>query len=123
MLYFRGPRLPPQVANTADLLHGVHLYTPIDGVPTVGFQRVLNYVVRFGKYVGPHPTHAHGAKPLYNLDLTVAASILLKFDWAVYGFNDSHFSWTIMDLGMPFEIVLACNPYANGRALFTEISL
>ncbi len=40
----------------------------------------------------------------------------------MYGFNDGHFSLTFTELGMPFEIVLACNPYANGRALFTEIS-
>jgi hypothetical protein len=40
----------------------------------------------------------------------------------MYGFNDGHFSSTIMELGMLFEIVLACNPYANGCALFTEIS-
>jgi hypothetical protein len=28
----------------------------------------------------------------------------------------------ITELGMLFKIVPACNPYANGRALFTEIS-
>ncbi len=61
--YFHGPHLPPQDANTADSLPGVHLSMPINSVPTVGFQHVLNYAVCFGKYVGPCPTHAHGAKP------------------------------------------------------------
>ncbi len=41
----------------------------------------------------------------------------------MYGFNDGHFSSTITELGMPFNIVLACNPYVNGRALFKEINL
>jgi hypothetical protein len=71
----------------------------------------------------PRTGHAHTTQPLYNSDVTIAASILSKFDWAVYGFNDGHFSSTITDLGMPFCVVLACNPYANGQALFKEVSL
>ena len=62
------------------------------------------------------------SRPLYNLDVTVAASILSKFDWAVYGFNNGHFSSTVTELGMPFCVVLACDPYKNGRALFKEVS-
>jgi hypothetical protein len=77
----------------------------------------------FGTYAGPRTGHAHTARPLYNLDITIAASILSKFNWAVYGFNGGLFSSTIMELGMPFNIVLACIPYANGWALFKEISL
>ncbi len=71
----------------------------------------------------PRTGHAHTTWPLYNSDVTVAASILSKFDWAVYGFNDGHFSSMITDLGMPFCVVLACNPYTNGQALFKEVSL
>jgi hypothetical protein len=62
------------------------------------------------------------SRPLYNLDVTVAASILSKFDWAVYGFNNGHFSSTVTELCMPFCVVLACDPYKNGRALFKEVS-
>jgi hypothetical protein len=123
MPYFRGPRLPKEVADAADSLTGVHISMPIDGEPSIGFQNLSNYAVRFGTHAGPRPGHAHTARPLYNLDVTVAASILSKFDWAVYGFNDGHFSSTLTELGMPFNILLACDPYANGQALFKEISL
>jgi len=70
----------------------------------------------------PRTGHVHSTWPLYNSDVTVAASILSKFDWAVYGFNDGHFSSTITELGMPFCVILACDPYVNGRALFKEVS-
>jgi hypothetical protein len=122
MPYFRGPRLPPQVASPNALLPGAHHPTPVEDAPTIGLQYVSNYAICFGKYIGPRPAHAHSKKPLYNSDLTVAASILSKFDWVVYVFNNGQFSLTITELGMPFEIMLACNPCANGRALFTEIS-
>jgi hypothetical protein len=122
MPYFHGPRLLPQVASPDASLPGVHHSTPVDNAPTIGLQYVSNYTVRFGKYIRPRPAHAHSNKRLYNSDLTVAASILSKFDWAMYRFNNGHFSLTITELGMPFEIVLACDPYANDRTLFTEIS-
>jgi hypothetical protein len=122
MPYFRSPRLPPWVASLNASLPGVHHSMPVDNAPTIGLQYVSNYAVCFGKYIGPRPAHAHSNKPLYNSDLTIATSILSKFDWAMYGFNDGHFSLTITELGMPFKIVLPCNPYENGRALFTEIS-
>jgi hypothetical protein len=123
MPYFRCPRLPKEATNAANLPPGVHILMSINGEPRLGFQNLLNYAVHFGTYAGPRTGHAHTARPLYNLDITVAASILLKFDWAVYGFNGGHFSLMITELGMPFNIVLACDPYANGWALFKEISL
>jgi hypothetical protein len=122
MPYFRGPRLPPQVASPDASLPGVHHSMPVDNTPTIGLQYISNYAVCCGKYIRPCPAHAHSNKPLYNSDLTVTASIQSKFGWAMYGFNNGHFSSTITELGMPFKIVLACNPYANGHALFTEIS-
>ncbi len=123
MPYFRGPRLPKEVADDANFLTGVHISMPINGKPSIGFQHLSNYAIHFGTYAGPKLGHAHTARPLCNSDVTVAASILSKFDWAMYGFNNGHFSSTITELGMPFNIVLACDPYANGQALFKEITL
>jgi hypothetical protein len=123
MPYFRGPRLPKEAANAANLPPGVHIPMPINGEPRLGFQNLSNYAICFRTYAGPGTGQALTARPLYSLDITVAASILSKFDWAVYGFNDGHFSLTITELGMLFNIVTACNPYANGWALFKEISL
>jgi hypothetical protein len=123
MPYFRGPRLPKEAATPADSQNLMHTSIAFDGAPTIGFQHVSNQAVRLGAYSVPRTGHAHTTRPLYNSDVTVAASILSKFDWAVYGFNDGHFSSTITDLGMPFCVVLACDPYANGRALFKEVSL
>ncbi len=104
-------------ASLTDMRHS----TQVNDAPTIGFQHVSDYAVRFGQYVAPCPANANSNKPLYNSEITVTASILSKFDWAVYGFNNGHFHLTIIELGMPFNIVLACDPYANGRALFTEI--
>jgi hypothetical protein len=123
MPYFCGPRLPKEAADAVDSTPGVHISMPINGKPRLGFQNLSNYAIRFGTYAGTRTGHAHTARPLYNLDITVAASILSKFNWAMYAFNDGHFSSTITELGIPFNIVLACDPYANGWALFKEISL
>ncbi len=123
MPYFRGPRLHKEAATPADSQNLVHTSIAFNGVPTIGFQHLSNHAIRFGAYSVPRTGHAHTTRPLYNSDVTVAASILSKFDWAVYGFHDGHFSSTITDLGMPFCVALACNPYANGRALFKEVSL
>ncbi len=83
MPYFRGPRLPPRVASPDSLLPGVHHSIPVDKAPTISLQYISNFAVRFGKYIKPCPAHAHSNKPLHNSDLTVAVSILSKFDWAM----------------------------------------
>jgi hypothetical protein len=60
------------------------------------------------------------AQTLYNSDLTSAAGLLSCYDWAIYGFNSGHFLSTICEMNLPFNVVLACNTFANGRALFQE---
>jgi hypothetical protein len=86
--------------------------------PIIGLQHLSNHPVQFGHSLTPHAGATTLAPSLYNSDLTQAASILTKYDWAIYGFNSGHFSSTIQALGLPFTIVLACNPFANGCALF-----
>ncbi len=48
--------------------------------------------------------------------------MLAHFDWAAYGFNSRHFVPAISNQGMPFCIVLACDPYSNGRSLFRSMT-
>ncbi len=122
MPYFRGPRLPTEAATPTNSHNPVHASIAFNSVHTIGFQHLSNHAVRFGTYSEPRTGHFHSTWPLYNSDVTVAASILLKFNWPVYGFNDGHFSSMITELGMPFCVVLACDPYANGWALFKKVS-
>jgi hypothetical protein len=62
------------------------------------------------------------AQTLYNFDLTSAAGLLSCYDWAIYGFNSGHFLSTIRKMNLPFNVVLACDPFANGRTLFQEFT-
>jgi hypothetical protein len=132
MPYFRGPRLPaipptPATVTLGDASSTYSEYTANASVlinkPIIGLQHLSNHPVRFGHSSTPHAGVATLARLLYNSDLTQAASILAKFDCAVYGFNSGYFPSTIRALGLPFTIVLACDPFANGRALFQEIGV
>jgi hypothetical protein len=132
MPYFQGPRLPaiPPMPATVTLGNASSTYSAyaanasvLINEPIIGLQHLLNHLVRFGHSSNPHAGAATLACSLYNLDLTQAASILAKFDWAAYGFDSGHFSSTIRALGLPFTIVLACDPFANGRTLFQEIGV
>jgi hypothetical protein len=124
MPYFRGLRLPTAAATPTNSHNPVHTSIAFDSAHhTIGLQHLSNHAVQFGTYSEPRSSPVHSTWPLYNSDVTVVANILSKFDWAVYGFNDGCFSSMITKLGMPFCVVLACNPYANGRALFQEVSL
>ena len=46
----------------------------------------------------------------------------MNFSWAVYGFNSGHFLSTISKRNLPFSVVLVCDPFQYGRALFHEFS-
>ena len=114
MLYYRGPRLPrpsgadPSPLSVADdtaIMHGT------------GLQHLATWPVTFGMQA---PSPSSDSCCLYNSDLTSAAGMFARYDWAVYGFNSGHFLLSIRDLGLPFNVVLACDPFANGRALFQE---
>ena len=122
MPYYRGPRLPalPIDTQSVDAMAESHFITqPDDGLPALGLQHLSNYPVRFG-LSQPAPA-TNPSAPLYNSDVTCAASILSLFDWAVYGFNSGHFISNIREHGLPFRITLGCDPFASGRALLKEM--
>jgi hypothetical protein len=89
---------------------------------TYGFQHLSNWPISFGiiKLSGYSDQTSHCC--MYNLEITRTASILAHFGYAVYGFNSGHFVSTISNCGMPFCIVLACDPYSNGRSLFQSMT-
>jgi len=112
MPYYRGPCLlrpsgadpsTPSVAVDTTIMHGT------------GLQHLATWPVTFGMQA---PSTSADSRCLYNSDLTLAAGMLARYDWAVYGFNSGHFLSLIRDLGLPFNVVLACDPFANGQALF-----
>jgi hypothetical protein len=85
-----------------------------------GLQHLSNWPVSFGSTATPVVRNAtHWC--LYNSDITRAAGMLARFMWGVYGFNSGHFLTLIQEQALPFKIVLACNSYVNGRALFCKM--
>ena len=96
---------------------GAKMRHDADITSQAGLQHLTTWPLTFG--VRSHPTSADSCC-LYNSELTSAAGMLARYDWAVYGFNSSHFLLSICDLCLPFNVVLACDPFANGRALFQE---
>ncbi len=47
---------------------------------------------------------------------------MAHFSWVVYLFNSGHFASTISKRNLPFNILLACDPYAYGRLLFNKFT-
>ena len=101
------------------------MWTPTTSNRT-GLQHLAIWPVSFGLNPGvpSYPVDPTvSTRTLYNADLTSAAGLLLSwYDWAVYGFNSGHFLSTIRELNLPFNVVLACDPFANGCALFQEFA-
>jgi hypothetical protein len=71
-------------------------------------------------------SNAPNTKPIlqvfYNTELPVIAYSASHFPWAVYGFNSGHFVSSIEQQNLHFLIILACDPYAHGRALFHKVA-
>jgi hypothetical protein len=122
--YFRGPRvnLPKCILPPLPATHASHQLETNTPSVACGVQHLATWPVCFG--LNPPCDDSRGMPPraLYNSDITRTASMIAHFDWAVYGFNSGHFLTTISEKGMPFRIVLVCDPYSNGRALFRSMT-
>ena len=57
---------------------------------------------------------------LHNRALTIAATRASRFSIAVYGFRSGHFLTSILGNSLPFDILIAADPDASGRALFKD---
>jgi len=89
---------------------------------TCGVQHLATWPICFGLDPTCADSNSQQPRALYNSDITRTASMIAHFDWAIHGFNSGHFLTTISEKGMPFRIVLACDPYSNGRALFRSMT-
>ena len=58
---------------------------------------------------------------LHNRALTIAATKVSRFSIAVYGFSSGHFLMSILGNSLPFDILIAADPDASGRALFKDV--
>jgi hypothetical protein len=74
--------------------------------------------VQFGLF----PSTSQPVCLLYNDEFPALAYRAMNYSWAVYGFNSGHFLLTILKRNLPFSVVLACDPFKCGRALFHEFS-
>ncbi len=134
MPYFRGPRVhhkpnepkphPHNSTVTNDPpttnLNAAALLTSIVTSRDVGSTSLSIRPVSFGTF-DKQPT-ASTLHVLYNSDLPTLAHSIARFKWAAYGFNSGHFVSTINKRNLPFDIVLACDPFAYGRSLFHDIA-
>jgi hypothetical protein len=121
MPYYQGPclRSPynsqgPAVNEAANSLLMMIVTQERNGPPCLA-----NYPVWFGKFPLLHNTTI---RPLFNSEYPAFAFQAAHFNWAVYLFNSGHFASTISMRNLPFDILLACNPYAYGHGLFNEFT-
>ncbi len=120
--YFCGPHI--NIPKSQPPPQGLAMHANVATIPaTANLQHLQNWPVSFG--CSHQSSDASNVTPrcLYNSKLTQAASMLAHFDWAVYGFNSGHFLSTIKEHGYPFHVLLACNQFINGCALFWELTL
>jgi hypothetical protein len=121
--YFRGPHLnmPRKAAPTASDRHA-HNLDATAALITTRSQHLSNWPVHFRTAAMMDIACNASSRCLYNFNITQAASMLFTFDWAIYGFNSGHILSTIHDRSLPFKVVLECNPFAHGCALFCKLS-
>jgi hypothetical protein len=83
-----------------------------------GFTSLCNHPMQFGSL--PLQDCKHPISGLYNAEFPALAYRATHFSWAIYGFNSGHFVSTILKRNLPFCVLLACDPYKYGCALFSE---
>jgi hypothetical protein len=99
------------------------IMTQIVTLGNLGFTSLSHCPVQFGTFsLSDAPNTKPILQVLYNSEPPVIAYSASHFPWAVYGFNSGHFVSTIEQRNLPFLIILACDPYAHGRALFHKIT-
>jgi hypothetical protein len=91
-------------------------------ITATGLQHLSNWPVTFVTATPANAICDVTSPCLYNSDITCAASMLAHFDWAIYCFNSGHFLSTVRKPGLPFKVVLACNPFVHGCTLFCQLS-
>jgi hypothetical protein len=121
MPYYWGPRIrhpadlgEPTVNDAAN-----SLLTTIVTRDRISQPCLANYPIQFGNFPSHNETSIH---PMYNSEFLALAFCVAHFKWAVYSFNLGHFVSTINTRNHPFNILLACDPYAYGHLLFNKFT-
>jgi hypothetical protein len=124
MPYYQGPRIPIehcQLGTSTDEVDvDVNATTLMTTILTQGDIGHTNLSIR------PFQVGTFNSMPLgssrtnYNADIPALAYRATTFSWALYGFNSGHFASTVEKRNLPIQVVLACDPFEYGRALFHE---
>ena len=124
MPYYCGPRIPIEHCSSETStdednvdVHPNNLMTTIVTQGDIGHTSLCIRPFQVGTFVSMPP---RTSCTNYNADLPALSYRATTFSWAVYEFNSGHFVTTIEKRNLPFHIVLACNPFDYGRALFNE---
>ena len=122
MPYYRGPRVkyPGNSKQTVNVAAN-SLLAMIVTQERFSPPCLANYPVQFGRFPGDQ-VYDTNTRALYNSEYPALAFHASRFSWAVYSFNSGHFVSMILMRNLPFDIILACNPHAHGRALFDEFT-
>ena len=122
MPYFRGPRV--QSKKRVTFRDDVKGGSDIENDPSVNGISIIP-VTFCSQPAAPTENPTSMPPPervLYNADIPSLAYLILRYRWAVYCFNTGHFISSIATLNLPYEIILACDPFAHGRSLFSEFT-
>jgi hypothetical protein len=124
MPYYCGPCIPlnhcPSGTSTDEADVDVNAATPMTTIITQGDSRHTSLSIH------PFQVGTFDRMPIeklrtnYNADIPALAYRAMTFSWAVYGFNSGHFISTFDKRNLPFWVVLACDPFEHGRALFNK---
>ena len=122
MPYYRGPRvtLPPATDDAAaDSAYCQSLAATVVSYDADASCHLANVPVRFGVFQSVTAFDSHSST---NNEFPRMAHRVLFFNWAIYSFGGGHFASSIQSRGLPFRVVLACDQYESGRALFHEFT-
>jgi hypothetical protein len=122
MPYYRGPPIVAmpkdalQPAATSDAIATSTMAAIVSSGTSTCFS---NHPIKFGAFPSTVPNAIEmNSRKLYNSEYPVFAFRASHFVWVVYAFNSGHFASTISKQNLPFSVLLACDPFAYGRALF-----
>ncbi len=133
MPYYRGPRFtghdeaseadapsesPPEAAK-GHALYCKLIYSAMFDSNCHGLSHLAHIPVQFGHFDHVAPANSFVSS---NYELPAAANQIMNFNWAVYSFGGGHFLLTIPSRNLPFHVMLACDQYDYGRALFSEFA-
>ena len=119
---YRGPRLPKAMPSDEPPIIDVQAHATMASIfadNCNGHVFLENIPICF---MPCHFVPSANAFAFHNDNLPIAARHLSQFDWAIYGFNNGHFHSVIASTNLPFNITLACDPTAVGRACFSQFS-